>query len=44
MPVLRSARRGLWLLAPTLTIRYAKLEIPLFTILIVIDDTKLILY
>jgi hypothetical protein len=44
MPVLKSAGKGLWLLDPTLIIRYTKPEISLFIILIVIDDIELILY
>jgi hypothetical protein len=44
MPVLKSARRGLWLLDPTFTIRYTKPEIPLFTISTIIDNIELILY
>jgi hypothetical protein len=44
MPVLKSAKKGLWLLNPTLTIKYTKPKIPLFTILIVVNNIKLILY
>jgi hypothetical protein len=42
--MLKNTKRGLWLLNPTLTIRYAKLEISLFTILTIINNIELILY